>query len=523
MKMTGKVCPSCGTVLPAKANFCFHCGKALHEENDGTVNDPESKAFDSQMVNYITLPKKDVLKVMNSQPGTDYIRFLVHESRGHSVYDVVGGESTTYQLQPVIDQEISHIVDSVLVELQNNLSSPVSMSTDIQREYFMRIMAIQAKKPKPEIDMSIPRLNKNYSLNLREGLFCFMYLHIDSDENRNKLTIEKRNLLRGLRQYMEETIQPLCYDLIPLYSDTSIKIFMNYADDNQKAIDDAVQTLMDTELSTLEGREYHLTVCIGDVVSSSWDIPKAENTAWATLYSRMYFGTDQIIRYMRVPHVAISEKEENWTRRIENAWSVLDKDGLHRVFDEMFLQPNEFKSSYEFALFVRNVADMIQKCKSEFLAKIGGTADIMELYANRSQLKKCTTFREYRDELIKICVRDMEHFEEAINSRNLQPIRIARDYVADHCGEMIKLNDVADAVGLSPSYFSNLFAKKTGENFSDYVTRIKMEKACDYLREGNKSIKEIAASLGFPDARYFSKIFKAKTGVKPTEYKKIYV
>ena len=71
----------------------------------------------------------------------------------------------------------------------------------------------------------------------------------------------------------------------------------------------------------------------------------------------------------------------------------------------------------------------------------------------------------------------------------------------------------------SPYYFSKLFKNKTGVNFIDYLTNIRIEKAKTLLADSDKSMKEICVTVGYSDPNYFSRIFKKVTGVTPTEYK----
>ena len=85
------------------------------------------------------------------------------------------------------------------------------------------------------------------------------------------------------------------------------------------------------------------------------------------------------------------------------------------------------------------------------------------------------------------------------------------------CDE-ISLRSVANTVGLSPNYFSALFKKEVGQNFSDYLTKIRILKSKDLLSCTSKLIYEVAYEVGFRDYRYFSQIFKKHTGQTPREF-----
>jgi two-component system response regulator YesN len=98
-------------------------------------------------------------------------------------------------------------------------------------------------------------------------------------------------------------------------------------------------------------------------------------------------------------------------------------------------------------------------------------------------------------------------------------IEIADKYMQDNFGEDIALDDIARAVNLSPYYFSHFYKDETGINFIDKLTNIRIEKAKEYLGNGEVSIKEISRLVGYTDPNYFSKLFKKIVGVTATEYK----
>lgn len=81
-------------------------------------------------------------------------------------------------------------------------------------------------------------------------------------------------------------------------------------------------------------------------------------------------------------------------------------------------------------------------------------------------------------------------------------------YIEEHYFEQVRLEDVAAEVGLNTAYFSDVFKKSTGENFTDYLTHYRLERAKDLLREGTLTISQIALKTGYADTRYFSKLFK---------------
>lgn len=100
------------------------------------------------------------------------------------------------------------------------------------------------------------------------------------------------------------------------------------------------------------------------------------------------------------------------------------------------------------------------------------------------------------------------------------PVYPAVKYIREHPKEMIGMKQMADLCHLSSGYFSRLFKAELGENFTDYVNRIKIDMAKELLRETDYNITIIALELGFQDASYFVKVFRRYQSSAPTEYRK---
>ena len=87
--------------------------------------------------------------------------------------------------------------------------------------------------------------------------------------------------------------------------------------------------------------------------------------------------------------------------------------------------------------------------------------------------------------------------------------------------EDLSLEDVAEAINVSSFYLSRLFKEVKGENYINYLTDLRMKKARELLKNPRISIKEISSEVGFNDQNYFSRIFKNKFGMTPTEFRNV--
>ncbi|MGZ9585999.1 response regulator transcription factor [Paenibacillus marinisediminis] len=95
----------------------------------------------------------------------------------------------------------------------------------------------------------------------------------------------------------------------------------------------------------------------------------------------------------------------------------------------------------------------------------------------------------------------------------------ATTFIQEKFCEELSLEDVADHVHLNSHYFSKVFKQQTGETFIDYVTKLRINKAKELIRNGQLSLKEICYLVGYKDPNYFSRVFKKAAGVSPTEYR----
>lgn len=94
-----------------------------------------------------------------------------------------------------------------------------------------------------------------------------------------------------------------------------------------------------------------------------------------------------------------------------------------------------------------------------------------------------------------------------------------KEYVQLHYMENIDLNLISELVNITPSHLSNLFKKETGENFTTYLTRIRMNEAHRLLLQPDTLIYEVAEKTGYANSSYFGKAFRKYYGMSPEEFK----
>lgn len=98
-------------------------------------------------------------------------------------------------------------------------------------------------------------------------------------------------------------------------------------------------------------------------------------------------------------------------------------------------------------------------------------------------------------------------------------IASACEYMNSRYAEDISLDQTAESVSINPSYLSYIFKKETGITFLQYLTNIRLQKACELMRkEPGLSLDAVSAATGYHSASYFHKIFRGKFGMSPRQW-----
>ena len=163
----------------------------------------------------------------------------------------------------------------------------------------------------------------------------------------------------------------------------------------------------------------------------------------------------------------------------------------------------------EFALWAEHIAYEKGGMTYQLNSRADYLPQIMEM-SDLTQLRKW-----FVDKVMQACQNILSKRTEKSNSI----IGMAKDYIRSNYNKDISLDDVSRAVNISPYYFSKIFKENTGENFIEYLTNIRIDKAKELLGTTEYSMKEICSMVGYSDPNYFSRSFKKNVGVTPTEYK----
>lgn len=147
---------------------------------------------------------------------------------------------------------------------------------------------------------------------------------------------------------------------------------------------------------------------------------------------------------------------------------------------------------------------------------------IQSIYKNITRLNKII---DYLD--VKILIKTLDNIiTEIIKINNdistdsiIGAVHRSIKYIDDNYSEELSLNVIADKYNVENSYFSKIFRQETGVNLTSYITKKRINKAKEYMKNINIKLTDIAYMVGYNDYAYFNRVFRKFEGISPRDYR----
>jgi AraC-like DNA-binding protein len=166
----------------------------------------------------------------------------------------------------------------------------------------------------------------------------------------------------------------------------------------------------------------------------------------------------------------------------------------------------------QFERVVKQVADWGVQVDREKLKEAYFATAVVSQKQHESVIKLLAIFAQHLSMLSNQVVVQHDNAEPPVITR-------AKEFIHEHQTEELSLGQVAKAVNTSTFYFCKMFKKVTGINFTDYLSRVRIEKSKNLLLNPNLRVSEIAFEVGFQSLTHFNRVFKKILGQSPTEYR----
>lgn len=129
------------------------------------------------------------------------------------------------------------------------------------------------------------------------------------------------------------------------------------------------------------------------------------------------------------------------------------------------------------------------------------------------------TLEQWKRSIVLEAHMSLTQLDEGANKTH-SPMQAIANYIDQFLHEDLSLQDISNRFFLSREYISRKFKQEMNENLTDYITRIRIERAKSLLADSQLKIAQISEMVGFQDEKYFSKVFKKAADCSPNEYRK---
>ncbi len=433
---------------------------------------------------------------------------------GHEEFDFVRKameyKACNYLLKPVKIEKLMEVVASVRDEIisTRRLKSKLEESAPIMRQHYINQLIGGLSQKKEQIGQRFGSLSIELELEDLSVLVCEPDSYMED-------RMELEMTLMALQEISSEVMASELRTEVSIDMKDRLIIICNKPSDMSKK--DFVVFLQGKALRIQKEiflrNAKSVSVGISRLITDVSRIAVAYRDAEKALSYRFFMGEGSIIFIGDVEKresgnaLLLKEKEELLT----GAVSVGDIEGTTRYLTAYFAALSEYASQGREYIMDR-LKGLISMLDKSIEADASETADAISVrIGEMSSLLSGGDQYMTLDKLHTMIEEQLTAIATIINDdrllRNEGIIEKAKKYIRQDLGGDVSLITVAESVFVSPNYLSFLF-KESGENFKDYVVRVKMERARELIEEDKCTLNQAAGLLGYKDGRYLSRVYK---------------
>lgn len=435
-----------------------------------------------------------------------------------------------YLLKPINKEELKKTLSKVgdyikkkrgQRDLNNEYKLKIKDDVNIVRESFLSNLLLFDSKNFNEYSLS--KINERYYFKFQHGFFRIVVFRIDYVVNSCLNNMEK--IIDRTIDGIKASLQSISYDFEIVKNKENVYILINYSQDFRRHIEDGFLKILESFKKTMHTFEkIEMTIGYGEEIDDLKDIIRSFESANLLIEDRILKGTGKIIKSdgVKTDKIAIDNIFFNFSKKFIKAIELLDTEEAKKtIFD--FKKNISLKNmrGTEFKNLIHEVGNIYYTTMKKNNIKIDNG------FENQKKLEEaiesCKSADSLFNELLNFIISSLTCIAYNKSHSNLRQIGRAKEYIHENYMKNITLEDLGAYIGYNPSYFSSLFKKETGTSFIEYLSKTRIEKAKDLLRESDLRVQDISLMVGYNDVKYFSKSFIKHTGLKPNEYRKIFI
>lgn len=431
-----------------------------------------------------------------------------------------------YILKPVDNDELNSALNKLVRLMHEEGDGVGAEKLHNSEERLKRFFINRIIKDLSPDNADLSYIESEFGIDLIPGLYQSIYIKSDVMGNSDDFSEYADSIQKKIVQVFENLMMPEVHSILFDVEPDRVKIGINYKADKAAVVKEKIDDFMIQIQNIVDlFKDYKVTIGVGRPYPEVWKWKESETEAQYAIESRLVRGLEQVIYW---EHEMLSEAdrilsqtaEKKFFGEVARVFESLDMEGFEKVIKNFFIKLRTNFSSRDMVRILDTVIDMWLHCEKSL--HVGQESEDLLGKQLLFGMRRATSVKELETAFAAPIYRAMEQLVEEVKLQNSKPVRMAIQYLEEYYAKPIKLEDVAGAIGLNPAYFSNIFKRETGENFTDFLMNYRIERAKELLREGHLNINEIACKIGYSDNRYFSKLFKKVVGIKPSDYRKIY-
>ncbi|WP_211747105.1 response regulator transcription factor [Paenibacillus sp. Marseille-Q4541] len=373
-----------------------------------------------------------------------------------------------------------------------------------------------------QIEQAIDRMISGYEAELSEEVVSRQFPYekfvlIGVDLKRMKESTWQKNIEKQWDRYMEQFgTQQAKYMKVRSLSGTLLYL-LNADDPWKERIEHCKQFI--SRIVQENTQQIPLHFVFSDRFTDFFKLGEVYRDQYEKLkrYS-FYLPTSLVLERSHLPALPESLSEIDMAELVDG----LKRKQFHKAFTT-FLEHVHFKSlDYETDVFE------FKSLLGNFIFNVTNTLGKLKYEIVPLENKKYDYFRQIdeamyaRDAILLIekFIQEVEGITSETESSVNPGIHRLLTYIQEHYAEPITLTEVAKEFHFNASYLSSYFSANNNEGFSEYLNKVRVEKAKEMLVFTDESISEISDRVGYSDQSYFTKVFKKMTGGSPSQYRK---
>lgn len=392
--------------------------------------------------------------------------------------------------------------------------------TGILKEEFIRSLIEQEEITDPEGNALKLKVQFGKNNILACCLLMDDYLTVIERYREHGLKVFSTSVLNAIRQILNEvrtgevlSISPQEY--LVLFSFENINVV--------QARERAVEILGKIKYSLRNYINVNITVGVSSMKSGYSSIKELYREAGDNARLKFFFGKGRVIFPENAQSLTNNDistiigKETLFSLALKEINKEMALEELGGIL-ELIKNSNCANIDKSYACYMEIIYILINylKERNEDIESVLG--DNINFY---NTITRFETQEDINDWIKNLVATTVDYIVEKKDIRVNRTIIRVQEFVRENYNKDITLKAASECVGLSESHLSYIFAKMTGETFTDYLTRVRIEKAKELLEKTNLKVYEVSVSVGYANAEHFSRVFKKITGFSPNSYKSV--